>query len=175
MKRPLFLTIAITAIAFNATAQTDPWATVRVFEGKWEGPITDKPGEQFSPREYRFELDGKFLSQRDKSVYEPKSPGAKPETREDFGFFSYDTNLKKIVWRQFHSEGFVNEYTLDSVSADGNSFEFVTTKIENQPPGFRAKKVYRLVSVDEIMETFLLAPPGKDFEVYTVAHVKRVK
>ena len=175
MKRPLFLTITITAIAFNAIAQTDPWATVRVFEGKWEGSITGTPGKQFSSREYHFELDGKFLSQRDRSVYEPKSPGAKPETREDFGFFSYDSSLKKIVWRQFHSEGFVNEYTLDSVSADGKSFEFVTTKIENQPQGFRAKKVYRLVSANEIEETFWLAPPGKGFEEYTLAHLKRVK
>jgi len=173
--RPLLLTIAITALACNATAQTDPWATVRVFEGKWEGSITGKPGKQFSSREYRFELDGKFLSQRDRSVYEPKSPEAKPETREDFGFFSYDANQKKIVWRQFHSEGFVNEYVLDSVSADGKSFEFVTTKIENQPLGFRAKKAYQVVSADEIMETFSLAPPGKDFEVYTTASLKRVK
>jgi len=117
MKRHRILLIAA-MIAISAAAQGDPWAPLRVFEGKWEGPVTGKPGKQFSSREYGFELNGKFLSQRDKSLYEPKSLGAKPEVREDFGFFSYDTNLKKIVWRQFHSEGFVNEYTLDSVGAD---------------------------------------------------------
>jgi hypothetical protein len=162
-------------VAFCAMAQSDPWAPIRVFEGKWEGTVTGKPGKQFSSREYKFELDGKFLSQRDDSVYEAKSPEGKQRTRKDFGFFSYDMNLKKIVWRQFHSEGFVNEYTLDSVSADGKSFEFVTTKIENLPPGFRAKKSYRVISPDEIEETFSLAPPGKDFEVFTQAHLKRVK
>jgi hypothetical protein len=167
---PIALLITVTALA-----QLDPWAAVRVFEGKWEGPVTGKPGKQFSSREYRFELNGKFLSQRDKSLYEPKSPGAKPEGREDFGFFSYDTNLKKIVWRQFHGEGFVNEYTLDSVSADAKSLEFVTVRIENLAPGWRAKKSYRILSADEIEETFSLAPPGKDFDVYTVAHLKRVK
>ncbi|HYL76757.1 MAG TPA: hypothetical protein VEU96_21255 [Bryobacteraceae bacterium] len=159
------------AIAVSAAAQPDSWVPVRVFEGKWEGPITGKPGKQFSSREYRFELGGKFLSQRDKSVYEDAKSGA----REDFGFFSYDTNQKKIVWRQFHSEGFVNEYTLDLVSTDGKSLEFVTTRIENLPQGFRAKKGYRFLSADEIVETFSLAPPGKDFEVFTVAHLKRVK
>lgn len=143
------LAIALLA-ASCAMAQSDPWATIRVFEGKWEGTVTGKPGKQFSSREYKFTLDGKFLSQRDNSVYEAKSAEGTTRTRVDFGFFSYDTNLKKIVWRQFHSEGFVNKYTLDSVSADGKSFEFVTTKIENLPPGFRAKKSFRVVSRDEI-------------------------
>lgn len=174
MKRSPLLLIAV-LVAIAAVAQSDPWAPIRVFEGKWEGQITGKPGKQFSSREYRFELNGKFLSQRDKSVYESKSPDTKPETREDFGFFSYDTNLKKIVWRQFHSEGFVNEYTLDSVSADGKSFEFVTVRIENLAPGWRAKKSYRVLSADEMEETFSLAPPGKDFDVFTLAHLRRVK
>jgi len=174
MRRSRILPIAV-LIAISAVAQSDPWAPLRVFEGKWEGTVTGKPGKQFSSREYQFELNGKFLSQRDKSVYEVKSPGTKAETREDFGYFSYDTFLKKIVWRQFHSEGFVNEYTLDSVSADGKSFEFVTVRIENLAPGWRAKKSYRVLSADEIEETFSLAPPGKDFDVFTVAHLKRVK
>ena len=173
MKRLLASSIAI-GIAFSAAAQSDPWAVLRAFEGKWEGPTTGKPGKGSTSREYKFEMNARFLSQRDKSVYQPQDPAAKPVVHEDLGVFSYDTNQKKIVWRQFHSEGFVNEYTLESVSADGKAIEFVTTKIENLPSGFRAKKVYRILSGDEIAETFLLAPPGKDFVVYTVAHLKRV-
>jgi hypothetical protein len=161
-------------IAIGAVAQSDPWEPLRVFEGRWEGPSSGKPGKGSTSREYRFELNGKFLFQRDKSVYQPEDPAAKPLVHEDFGIFSYDTNLKKVVWRQFHSEGMVNEYALDSVSADGKSLEFVTTRIENLP-GFRAKKQYRIVSGSEIDETFFLAPPGKDFELYTVAHLRRVK
>ena len=162
-------------IVLSAAAQSDPWAPVRVFEGKWEGVSTGKPGTQFSQREYQFEYRGKFLSQRDQSVYQPKSPTDKWTTRGDFGFFSYDASQKKILWRQFHSEGFVNEYTLDSISADGKSFEFVMVRIENLAPGWRAKKSYRVISADEIEETFSLAPPGKEFDVFTVAHLKRVK
>ena len=173
MKRLPVLPIAV-MIAIGAVAQSDPWEPLRVFEGRWEGPSSGKPGKGSTSREYRFELNGKFLFQRDKSVYQPEDPAAKPLVHEDFGIFSYDTNLKKVVWRQFHSEGMVNEYALDSVSADGKSLEFVTTRIENLP-GFRAKKQYRIVSGSEIDETFLLAPPGKDFELYTVAHLRRVK
>jgi hypothetical protein len=53
-------------------------------------------------------------------------------------------------------------------------FDFVTRYVENQPPGFRAKKSYRIVSPNEIEETFSLAPPGTDFFVFTVAHLKRI-
>jgi hypothetical protein len=167
---PLFVLTAISAVA-----QSDPWSPVRVFEGKWEGSITGKPGKQFSSREYQFVLHDTFLSQRDHSVYEGKSPDEMPKVREDCGYFSYDRFLKQIVWRQFHSEGIVNEYRLESVSTDGKALEFVTVRIENFAPGWRAKKSYRVLSSDEIEETFSLAPPGKDFDVYTVARLRRVK
>ncbi len=162
-------------IAISAIAQSDPWSPVRVFEGQWEGSITGKPGKQLSSREYQFVSHDIFLSQRDHSVYEAKSPDEMPKTREDFGYFSYDRFLKQIVWRQFHSEGFVNEYRLESISTDGKALEFVTVRIENLAPGWRAKKSYRVLSSDEIEETFSLAPPGKDFDAYTVAHLRRVK
>ena len=165
----------VVLLAVSAGAQSDPWSNVRVFEGKWEGSITGKPGKQFSSREYQFLLHDTFLSQRDHSVYEAKSADEMPKIREDFGYFSYDRILKQIVWRQFHSEGFVNEYRLESVSTDGKALEFVTVRIENLAPGWRAKKSYRVLSADEIEETFSLAPPGKDFDVYTLAHLRRVK
>jgi len=90
MKRLLMLWI-VGIVVIGAAAQEDPWASIRIFEGKWEGPITGKPGKQFSSREYRFELNGKFLS------------------------------------------------------------------------------------ADEMEETFSLAPPSKDFDVYTVGHFRRVE
>ncbi len=173
MKR-LWTVAVVFFIAMSALAQSDPWAPLRAFEGKWEGDTSGKPGKGTTTRDYRFELNGKFLFQRDKSVYQPTDPAGKPLVHEDFGVFSYDTSSKKILWRQFHSEGFVNEYALDSVSADDKTLEFVTTRIENLP-GFRAKKQYRIVSASEIEETFWLAPPGKELEVYAVAHLKRVQ
>lgn len=162
-------------VALSTTAQPDPWTTLRVLEGKWEGPATGDPGKGISYREYRFDLGGRFLTARNKSVYEPKSPGAKPETHEDFSMFSHDRALKSIVLRQFHSEGFVNEYTLDSTSDGGMRFEFTTTRIENIPAGWRAKESYHVVSPDEIVETFSLAGPGRDFTIYSETRLKRVK
>ena len=53
--------------------------------------------------------------------------------------------------------------------------EFVTVRIENLPPGWRAEEAYRVASADEVIETFYLAAPGKDFEVYSETDLKRVK
>ena len=162
--------------AFSAPAQTqqpaDPLAAIRIFEGHWEGPSSGKPGSGTTTREYSFVLNGHFLHQHDKSVYQTSD--GKTFVHEDEGYFGYDSARKKIFWMQFHSEGLVNEYVLDSVSADGKSMTLVTAEIENLP-GSRAKKVYQVVSPDMIEETFWLAPPGQDFALYTTAHLKRVK
>ena len=168
------LPAAAILMAACAAAQSDPWAALRVFEGKWQGAARGDPGKGTSTREYRFELNGRFLRARNQSVYEPKSPDVKPEVHEDFSMFSYDRSLKKIVLRQFHVEGFVNEYTLDSIGADGKSLEFVTVRIENIAPGWRAKESYRVISANELEETFSLAAPGKDFAVYTTTRLQRV-
>lgn len=177
MNKTIFARIVTIAVAAAASinAQSDPWAGLRFLEGKWKGTATGQPGKGTSSREYRFELNGRFLSARNRSIYEPKATDAKPEVHEDLGMFSYDRGLKKVVLRQFHVEGFVNEYTLDSISADGKMLEFVTVRIENIPAGWRAKEAFRIVSQDEFVETFSLAAPGKDFEVYSQTSLRRVK
>jgi len=165
------LLIAICGMASGQ--EKNPWSALRIFEGKWHGSTTGKPGKGSTDREFHFELNGKFLYQHDRSVYQPSDPAGKPVVHEDVGYFSYDADAKKLVWRQFHSEGYVNEYVMDSISPDGEILEFVTTRIENLP-GFRAKKVYRTVSNDQIEETFQLAAPGQDFEIYTQTDLRRV-
>ena len=42
-------------------------------------------------------------------------------------------------------------------------------------PGWEAREFYRIISPDEVVETFSLAAPGKDFEVYTETNLKRVR
>ncbi len=172
MVRSIALAIGL-LVAVSAAAEPDPWSAVRFLLGTWEGQASGQPGKGVSTREYRWDLNGKFIAVSNKSTYEPKAPGEKPEVHEDFGMFSYDRALKKVVLRQFHVEGFVNEYTLDSVSQDGGSLEFVSVRIENIQPGWRAREVYQRISPDEFVETFSLASPGKDFEVYSTTRLKR--
>ena len=87
---------------------------------------------------------------------------------------SFDRARKQFVYRQFHVEGFVNQYSAEA--AEGAKREvFVSEAIENIPPGWRARETYNILSNDEFTETFELAEPGKEFEVYTETRLKRKK
>lgn len=167
--------VLVVAAALAAAQAHDPWAPLRPFLGKWQGTASGKPGKGVSTREYRFDLGGRFLVARNRSVYEPTPERPESETHEDLGIFSYDRALKKLVLRQFHLEGFVNEYVLDALSPDGKTLHFVTVRIENIPAGWRARESYRILSPDEIEETFWLAPPGGDFERYSRTLLQRVE
>ena len=70
-----------------------------------------------------------------------------------------------FVLRQFHIEGFVNQYRIESISLDKKTIVFISESIENIPPGFRAKETYQILNENEFTETFELAEPGKDFEI----------
>jgi hypothetical protein len=86
-----------------------------------------------------------------------------------------DGQRKKFVLRQFHVEGFVNEYVQRERPADGKTLIFVTDRIENIPDGLRARETYQIGSQDEYTEVFELTPPQKGFELYSESHWKRVK
>jgi len=52
---------------------------------------------------------------------------------------------------------------------------FISESIENIPAGFLAKETYHIINNDEFTETFELAEPGKEFELYSKAVLKRAK
>jgi hypothetical protein len=70
-------------------------------------------------------------------------------------------------------EGFVNQFV--TTSNDGKMIVFTSESIENIPAGWRARETYKLITADEFIETFELAGPGKDFEVYTENRYRRKK
>jgi hypothetical protein len=151
----------------------DPWQPVRVLLGSWVGDAQGQPGSGKGEREYRLTLKDRFIQVNGKSTYPPQEKNPKGEVHEDVGFLSYDKAAKKLVFRQFHVEGFVNHYVLDSVAADGRTIVFVTAAIENIPTGWRARETYRILSDDEFVETFALAEPGKDFATYSETRFRR--
>ena len=76
--------------------------------------------------------------------------------------------------RQFHVEGFVNQYVEDTESS-ATKIVFTTESIENIPSGWRARETYVVQGPGEFEEVFELAEGGKPFEVYSRARLKRVK
>ena len=93
-----------------AAKPPDPWQHVRLFLGKWKGDSQSQPGSGKTEREYRFTLNNRFIHVTNRSVYPPKGNNPKGKIHEDVGFLSYDKGAKKLVLRQFHVEGFVNQY-----------------------------------------------------------------
>lgn len=153
----------------------DVWLPFKFFVGKWEGTGKGEPGISKVEQEYQFVLNGKYLQVKNKSIYKPQEKNPKGEVHEDWGFISYDSIRKKFVLRQFHVEGFVNQYVLDSLFSDGKTFVFVSESIENIPAGWRAKSTYKILNENEFLEIFELAGPGKEFEVYSENQLKRKK
>jgi hypothetical protein len=156
-------------------ARPDPWQPIRPLLGSWEGDARGKPGSGRSTREYVFTMSDRFVRVSGTTTYQPQEANPKGEVHEDVGFISYDKAAQKLVLRQFHIEGFVNHYVLDSVAEDGRTIVFVTVAIENIPAGWRARETYQIAGKDEFLETFALAPPGKDFETYSQTRFRRTR
>jgi hypothetical protein len=72
-------------------------------------------------------------------------------------------------------EGFVTHYVAASISEDGKTIVFNSESIENIPAGWRARETYKILSADEFVEVFELAAPGKEFETYSEARLRRKK
>lgn len=172
---------AASAFALHATqrqSETDHdrpehWRAFEYFVGSWEGVGDGLGGQSTVTKTYRFVLAENFLQEQTKSLFPPQEKNPNGETHEDWGMISYDKAREMFVFRQFHSEGFVCEYDLESVSDDGQTIVFTTTAIENFVPGGRARLVYQIANADEYAVELFLAGPGGDFKSCVVSRMSR--
>ena len=155
-------------------SKPDPFAPLRFFAGTWRGDQAGQPGRGTAERTYQFILNDRFLQETNTSTYPPKERSNNGEVHHHMSMISYDTARKLFVFRQFHTEGFVNTY-VQQPTADLKTIVFVSEAIENVPAGYRARETYAILSRDEFTERFEIAEPGKDFEVYSEARLKRVR
>lgn len=155
-----------------APAPVDPLAPIAGLVGRWTGTAEGQPGKGTVERHYERVLGARFIQARNRSTYPPQEKNTKGEEHEDLGIFSYDRARKAIVFRQFHVEGFVNQYVMDAGSTAGR-IVFTSEAIENIPAGWRARETYVLSSPDQLEEIFELAEPGKEFEVYSRSRLTR--
>lgn len=165
--------IAGAALAAQAT-KTASLSPIEALIGRWEGSSEGQPGTGTVSREYAAIVGGRFIQVRNIATYPPQAASPKGETHEDLGVFSVDRARGRIVLRQFHVEGFVNQYAAEPEAKPG-VIVFTSEAIENIPPGWRAQETYTLVAPDTLEEVFELAEPGKAFEVYSRARLTRRK
>jgi hypothetical protein len=153
----------------------DPWRPFRYFLGEWRGTGTGRPGTSQAERSYKLVLQDQFVQVHNRSVYEPQESNPEGEVHEDLGLFSYDKAREKYVLREFHVEGYVNQYVAEKWDQEERVLVMTTEVIENIPPGWRARTTYEILSEDEFRETFELAGPSKEWSCYITNDLKRAK
>jgi hypothetical protein len=179
MIRPVAMVLLILCLTTMPGAQEsalkpDRFAAVRFMVGTWRGEQTGQPGRGTAERTYAFVLNDRFLQETNRSTYPPQDQNKAGEVHHHISMIGYDGGRKRLVFRQFHTEGFVNTY-VQQPGGDEKTVVFVTEAIENIPAGYRARETYTVVSRDEFIERFEIAEPGKEFELYSEARLKRVR
>jgi hypothetical protein len=171
----LFVLLVTPSVVLSQTTKSDSlWRPFKGFIGNWAGEGGGESGVGAYTRSYEFILGNQCIEVRNTSVYAPQEKNPNGEKHEDRGMISYDRSLKTFIYRQHHSEGFVNEYRLDSLAADGRTLRFTTYAIQNIPPGWRARETW-VLRAGELTEVFELAPPGEGFSLYSKVLLKKAK
>lgn len=160
--------------AQSSNTPSDSLAPVAGLVGQWTGASGGQPGKGQVERQYERVLGSRFIQVRNRSTYPPQEKNPKGEVHEDIGFFSFDSGRKRIVFRQFHTEGFVNQYVMQP-DPTPTRLIFSSEAIENIPAGFRARETYLLSGTDHLEEILEIAEPGKDFEIYSRSRLTRVR
>lgn len=169
-----FLFAAMPVAASAQPADPDPWAPVRFIAGKWEGTATGNAGDGTVVRSYEFILNQRFLHEKNTSTYPPQEKNKKGEVHDHVSYISYDKTRKLLVLRQFHVEGFVNQFALNKEASTATKLVFDSENFENFSNKWKARETYDVLGPDEFTETFELAPPEKPFQVYSRNQLKRV-
>ena len=170
----LLLAMAGSAPLLAQPPAADNLAPLAPLIGRWTGTSEGQPGKGTVERDYERALGSRFIRIRNRSTYSPQEKNPKGEIHEDEGLFSFDRARKRVVFRQFHVEGFVTTYVHDLDTKPG-TLSFTSEAIENIPAGWRARETYILHGVDDLEEIFELAEPGKEFTVYSRSRLKRVR
>jgi hypothetical protein len=162
--------LSSTVVRTNAQspAPVDTLAPVARLVGRWTGTSEGQPGKGQVERQYERVLGSKFIQVRNRSAYPPQETNPKSETHEDIGFFSFDSARRRVVFRQFHTEGFVNQYALEP-SSTVDRIVFTSEAIENIPAGFKARETYVFSGSHQFEEIFEIAEPVRTSKCIAVA------
>lgn len=137
------------------------------FVGRWKGAGQGDPGTSIVERSYVPILAGRFIEIRHRSTYPPQEKNPRGEVHDDVGYLSHDNTRKLFVLRQFHIEGFFNQYAATTADFAGDKLVFVSEALENIPASMKARETYIFGGPDAFEEIFEIAEDGVKFAVYS--------
>lgn len=142
--------------------QADHWGPLKLLVGTWEGEISGKLGTGKGLRRYRFILGNQFLESRHVSVRLPQEKSPEGDQHEELGVFSYDSQQKRLVYREFMKEGVVVQ---SACKIDGMKVVCTSEQVENGP-GIRARLTLEISDAYRFTEIYELGWPGREIEHY---------
>ena len=145
-----------TAPAEQADEPDDVFGPLRLLEGAWEGAIDGKLGTGTGVRRYEFIMHGKFLMSRHISVRLPQEASPEGDEHEELGVFSYDSERKSLVLREFMGEGVV---VRSPCTVDGMEIVCVSEAVESGP-GIRARLTLTITDQYRFTERYEIAWSG---------------
>lgn len=145
----------------------DKWKPFEHLIGNWKGTGTGFSNATSTiESSFRFTMNNQYLEVKNEAVFAPTVKNPKGEIHQDWGLISYDKQRKVYVFRQFHVEGFVNQYVLNQEISSPNKLVFESEIIENFVPGGKARWTIIIKNNTELETLFDLQMPGKEFACY---------
>jgi len=163
----LFKHLSLVLIISCSWSQTDYWQILENLNGKWNGTGEGFSGGQSQIHsEFSSILDGKYLQISNESFFPPATDQEIGEVHKDMGVVSHDKNRNLIVFRQFHNEGFINQYILNDGLSRPDSLIFESEIIENFVDGGRARFTIKIINTNQIETFFDVSFPEQEFSCY---------
>ena len=176
MYNTIFSCIVILCLPAEIFAQDNPFEVLDFLVGTWGGNGTGFGNEGSTIQsEFRYIMDGKYLQVMNESRFEPTETKPAGDYHLDMGMISYDTYREKLVYRQFHNEGYVNQYILKIDLSNDTDLVFESETIENFPRGGVARWTIRKLSENEIETIFDVAMPDELFVCLGTNKLEKIK
>lgn len=161
-------------MATNLLAQDSIFKRLDFIIGKWQGTGSGfGNATSIINSEFNLVMGGQFIEIKNESKFEPTDKKPEGEHHIDWGMISYDKSRKKIIFRQYNIEGYVNQYVLSDSLTNDSTLVFETEIIENFVPGGKARWTINKNSENEIETIFDVSFPGKEFACFGTNLLKR--
>jgi len=170
-----FILLGFFLFAIQAYGQNSGLVRLDFLPGDWQGTGTGF-GNATSVIEAQFKLvmDGKYIEVMHHSQFAPTNKNPEGDQHTDKGFISFDKSRNVIVYRQFNSEGYVNQYVMNDSLCTDSVFVFETEIIENFVPGGNARWTIKRLADDQIETIFDVSFPGKEYACFGTNRLNRI-